>query len=103
MTSTQKGMASHTPGPWKVEPGPPCWVVAVNTPEDGGDLICNNPDYDCDASMARWPANARLIAAAPDLRKAASFALAVLYGSNSDHAGAVRALEKAIDKAELGA
>lgn len=53
----------HTPGPWINETYS---VVASNTPVDGGDIICEAPLI-FDDSMRRWQANARLIAAAPEL------------------------------------
>ena len=53
----------RTPGPWIMETYS---VVASNTPVDGGDIICEAPLIFED-SMRRWQANARLIAAAPEL------------------------------------
>ena len=53
----------HTPGPWIIERDS---VVASNTPDDGGDIICEAPER-FENSMRRWQANARLIAAAPEL------------------------------------
>ena len=53
----------HTPGPWIIETYS---VVASNTPVDGGDIICE-AQLIFDDSMRRWQANARLIAAAPEL------------------------------------
>lgn len=73
--SETKEQVKHTPGPWKTDfTCPPEAVVAVNTPDDGGDIICNAPD-DAEDSMRRWKANARLIAAAPELLEACRKAL----------------------------
>lgn len=67
-------MSKHTPGPWFFEGShfwsEHGWIASSAQPDDGGDIVCNPPDADADASLARWPANARLIAAAPDLLEA---------------------------------
>lgn len=55
-------MTQHTPGPWQIEKD---GVSSTNAPDDG-DIICDAPIY-AEHSMKRWEANARLIAAAPDL------------------------------------
>ncbi len=55
------------PGPWASDDS----GVWAEDPPDGGDIICNPPDTDCEASLARWPSHRRLIAAAPDLLKLA--------------------------------
>ena len=52
-------MSNHTPGPWKVEPIHRDRVVAGN--------FRFLPANDRGAPMEEWQANARLIAAAPDL------------------------------------
>ncbi len=62
-------MSKHTPtpGPWHHDTHTQN-VVATVTPEDGGDIICTEPSEGGDSpSRRRWDANARLIAAAPDL------------------------------------
>lgn len=63
-------MSKHTPGPWFFEDSQFWsdygWVAAQPQP-DGGDIVCNPPDLDADASLAHWMANARLISAAPEL------------------------------------
>ena len=56
-------LVGTTPGPWKESYDN---VHAVNTPEDGGDVICEAPEW-ADDSMKRWKANAKLIAQAPSL------------------------------------
>ncbi len=68
MSNTEQ--RAFTPGPWFIEgadldPQRP-WIAAPHQ-EDGGDIVCDAPDDDCEASLRRWPANARLIAAAPTM------------------------------------
>ena len=62
---------SHNPGPWRVEEsiGGEGWISS-DDPGDGGDIVCNSPYTDEEKSLKRWEANARLIAAAPDLLEA---------------------------------
>lgn len=64
-----------TKGPWTYSERTDS-VIAFDTPDDGGDIICCPPD--ADASYSRWPQNRRLIAAAPDLFEALTVALAVI-------------------------
>lgn len=58
----EQKIAKHTPGPW---------AVSDDGLFVGADMvvICNNPgnEEDYPYSAKAWPANARLIAAAPDL------------------------------------
>lgn len=61
-------MPSHTPGPWQI--GQYEWLIET----DGGDEIAQT-----DASSQNFRANARLIAAAPDLLDA----LQSLYDSQN--------------------
>lgn len=62
----------HTPGPWAIRTSPITdtenWVYAINSPKNGGDVICDPPNME--SSLYYWPANAKLIAAAPDLLEA---------------------------------
>ena len=52
---------AHTPGPWVIDP---CWDILGNT-DDGNGMVCQ---ITTDAvPRAEAEANARLIAAAPDL------------------------------------
>lgn len=69
----------HTPGPWAWGLDDVDAIWAVTTPPDGGNIICEPPSAGV-ASLARWPANARLIAAAPDLLEALTWALAEVEG-----------------------
>ena len=56
---------TFVPGPWTVWDG---GVVAREAGE--GNVICLQPENPMKASLENWPANARLIAAAPDLYEA---------------------------------
>jgi hypothetical protein len=54
---------SHTPGPWGICTND--WGFVVHTENDDGDIIADlQPD---DVSMEQCAANARLIAAAPEM------------------------------------
>jgi hypothetical protein len=57
----------HTPGPWRLSEDEER-IRALDCPADGGDIICEYPD--AEMSNARWPANARLIAASPEIKDA---------------------------------
>lgn len=57
---------SHTPGPWIIaESGDAVFSDDPNCPLD---IVCEAPGKEYD-SRKFWPANARLIAAAPDMLK----------------------------------
>jgi hypothetical protein len=62
----------HTPGPWQSGFDDLEGVVSVASVGMVGDgnVVCLPPRCGMEASYARWPANARLIAAAPDLYEA---------------------------------
>lgn len=97
--------AKHTPGPWVV--GPADDTVVTHLGKDGVryEVAAIDGDYN---EPDEWPvmeANARLIAAAPDLLSAAHSALFVLRivyerSPGTNEAGAITALEEAIAKAE---
>lgn len=55
-----------TPGPWKVHPVDDCTVVA----SDGSEVAAIDGDYNQPDTWPIMEANARLIAAAPDLYEA---------------------------------
>lgn len=61
-------MSKHTPGPWLLRDD-----EFVSVP---GCVICVAPEEDLERSRAAWPANARLIAAAPEMLEALKAALA---------------------------
>ena len=87
--------AQHTPGPWTLEDdgevwGAGCLVAAVFA---SGDFPCLDPD-DAGASDGEGAANARLIAAAPEMLAALHLILAdetVRGWPNSAVASAARA------------
>ena len=87
--------AKHTPGPWKVarqNPSPTTgeWMIAGAKPGYLAEVRdCGSGDVE---------ANARLIAAAPDLLEAAESVIATW--ERGDLAGAVCALDEAIAKAK---
>lgn len=58
-------MTKHTPGPWIMAPDEPAAIYSksayINAKDDRIALV--NPDFGC----SNWIANARLIAAAPDM------------------------------------
>ena len=79
--------AQHTPGPWRVGPVDDTRIVSVKHDEE---IAIASGDYD---SPEGWPimeANARLIAAAPDLLDALQKLCATLNdnGYATDHAAA---------------
>jgi hypothetical protein len=76
-------MSKHTPGPWKI------WEQYIARITDRHEVICQWGSYSSEA-------DARLIAAAPELLKALKV-LVALYGEDSVSMGNARA---AIAKAE---
>jgi len=95
-TATAAGAPKHTPGPWRAERSEhwPNEFVITGSNEHGGSVL---PIL---GRTHNWPnnaeANARLIAAAPDLLWACHVALAAM--GNSDAGKVVRAaIAKAID------
>lgn len=64
-------MAEHTPGPWRVSDGDELWVTGPNLNDN---VICDLQPRDADCYTEEDEANARLIAAAPDLLTAAIYA-----------------------------
>ena len=61
-----------TPGPWRVEP------EGVNADVDGSEYLVAVTDEDSELRVEEMDANARLIAAAPDLYEACEAALPLL-------------------------
>lgn len=67
---------SHTPGPWRLYEGsksPYCSTHSLSEilrPDCSGRLLARNPFVRNDAEILEWNANARLIAAAPELLEA---------------------------------
>jgi hypothetical protein len=66
--------APWTPGPWVVTTCMDYWIEPANAPKDGqfhGIALCGDVSWpDSDEKQPQWEANARLIAAAPDLAEA---------------------------------
>lgn len=82
----------HTPGPWVIDP---CWDILGNT-DDGNGMVCQ---ITTDAvPRAEAEANARLIAAAPDMLEALKQAEQQIDYGQID--AAHRIIIAAIDKAE---
>jgi hypothetical protein len=76
MTDTQ-----HTPGPWFATPGNYA-VYVKDAYGDQGDLVCALSGYGSNYRLRA--ANARLIAAAPDLLEACQRALAEAVADDQD-------------------
>lgn len=91
-----------TTGPWMVVgTSAKTWIKSEITPDDGGDIICEAPDCWGD-SMRRWQANARLIAAAPDLYNALDQAVTSMLDSGySKESVVVRECLRVIAKARV--
>jgi len=91
--------AKHTPGPWEWD----CGIIPPDGPgryadiyKDGGDLIIAT----FNDQIAEGHANARLIAAAPDLLEALKLADAMLSGANMNAGVVERKVKASIAKAE---
>ncbi len=85
MKATEMSQSNHTPGPWNYD------GVVINTP-DGMPVHCK------ERSREELRANARLIAAAPDLLEALRV-LVLLVPKTSIHLPAIAQAEAAIEKA----
>jgi len=91
----------HTPGPWvwnEIAPDDREWGACEIWPVSNGD-----PDYAPVATMVCGVANARLIAAAPELLEAARFVLSnppVEYDAGEWHEEGLKALGAALLCAE---
>lgn len=85
-----------TPGPWEIGGalGESVWAPKAR---DDGDYICEAPDADqFETSYARWPANARLIVAAPDLLAFAQEIALGAYGREEAYHRARELVAKAL-------
>jgi hypothetical protein len=95
----QRAMTKHTPGPWTFEVG-----------ENGDDFNLNGPEYriigGCECcgspwmSGKRYMADARLIAAAPDLLEALQGVLRVADRKTTEFDAARAAIAKSIGVSE---
>lgn len=94
---TLKEQSTHTPGPWRTYQGDGRWIVATTSSwaYAATGLI---PQLDAETEEA----NARLIAAAPDLLEACK--QVIVYGADADDAilwtDVIRNIKAAIHKAE---
>lgn len=73
--------AKHTPGPWACVSGVDRGAFTVYLPSDGM-VICSRNQYE--SKHAEFLANARLIAAAPDLLEALQALVAIDDGDSPD-------------------
>ena len=107
-------MNKHTPGPWKISRqkkkkgmiSMPPLIESANPRPGDGETVCSMGGGI--VHFANGEANARLISAAPDLLKAAKYALGDLYTiedgePNEGVSESISKLLKAIAKAEGGA
>ena len=60
-------MSKHTLGPWEVSEGYPSDIWHVDMPSRGYSVVVSRAEEDWDMAVEEVQANARLIAAAPDL------------------------------------
>jgi len=100
---TTETKAKHTPGPWKVQGN----SIVTNTPRPEGcycDVIIAETPHCYEPKDHIWPviaANARLIAAAPDLLAALKHIADLIGVPNDDESKAIsETARKAIAKAE---
>ena len=68
-------MSKHTLGPWEASEGYPSDIWHVDMPSRGYSVVVSRAEEDWDMAVEEVKANARLIAAAPDLLAAATHAL----------------------------
>jgi hypothetical protein len=95
----QTTTAKHTPGPWKLDaylnsgsPNPGI-VVAENPHGEGAEQVASI-EWIAGGFHAEQVANARLIAAAPDLLKALEAAHCPVWVHNAGHTSDIEALRK---------
>jgi len=101
-------MAEHTPGPWKVTTNLDYWVEPVNFEGGEGEFkgiaLCGDIHWpNSNEKQFEWEANARLIAAAPDMLEALKAALCDAEGGDVPTQATIDAMNAAITKAEGGA
>jgi len=60
-------MSGHTPGPWDANISKGCFSITVGQPKSDYEIIAMVTNYECSRPDAERDANARLIAAAPEL------------------------------------
>lgn len=71
-----KDRERHTPGPWTLDPAEPQWVVKLDPETDTNvPIALASAGFFADGSSAHDYANARLIAAAPEMYRLIHFLL----------------------------
>jgi hypothetical protein len=98
-------MSKHTPGPWKLNKEERSFHVCFNHGAGLCEIALVEP-VETRAGVVlisdeQAEANARLIAAAPEMEKALRLAWAVLIQAGIDHGIAFKAVEDAIAKTEI--
>lgn len=85
-----------TKGEWKIEDNNVLTTLEIN-----GDIVCCPPPDMFDRSLVNWEANAKLIAAAPDLLKACHEAMKYFKGVDTEaqSEAAYHSLDIALHKA----
>lgn len=95
----------HTPGPWQIVHTPLKeneWIESANPTRQMGDIICCAPYKEAIDSLIQWQANAKLIAAAPELLEACKFVHETLMQDEVSAEDVIRMISKvdsAIQKA----
>ena len=93
-------MSKHTVGPWKASEGLPSDVWHIDMPERSFSVVVSRADSDYDMPVSEVQANARLIAAAPELLAALEDVVESAQANCSGSlANAITAGQEAIDKA----
>ena len=101
-------MAEHTPGPWKVTTNLDYWVERVNFEGGEGEFkgiaLCGDIHWpNSNETQFEWEANARLIAAAPDLLEACKEFVRKCEAGEARSTRSYNEMRAAITKAEGGA
>lgn len=91
-------MEQFTPGEWHLEAD---YIITKTSIE--GNVICQAPEIGCEESLKFWPANAALIAAAPELLQSCQEMLKHILETDFDVCGTPETLiekwERIIKKA----
>lgn len=94
-------MSKHTDGPWTASEGFPSDVWHIDMPGRSFSVVVSRTDSDYDMPVSEVQANARLIAAAPELLAALEDVVASAEANCSGSlANAINAGQEAIDKAK---
>jgi hypothetical protein len=96
-------MSKHTLGPWEASEGYPSDIWHVDMPSRGYSVVVSRAEEDWDMAVEEVQANARLIAAAPDLLDALETLLPYLeQRSQPGERWAALCAREAIAKAQGG-